>query len=349
MRLSYSKIKSHDSLREGAGGVTKRVICAGEILCDFISTTKGVGLADASQFVKKPGGSQFNIAVGLARLGVGVSLLAKIGDDEFGDFLRDFLSVEGVDMSCAVSGAGRGTTLAVAAVNALGKPEFRFYRENSADMSLAVDELPPISPRETAAFSFGSLALADSPVGDAILVVFEKMRASGVMTVLDPNVRPLYAQERPIYRHRMKYLMPLVDILKLSDDDLAWLSGTRDVGEGLSRLGYNPAGLVIVTEGARGARALWRGETVNVPCPAVEVAETTGCGDAFAAGVISKLAPLGRMGLADMSPKFLRNALAWANACASIVATRCGAADAMPNQAEAEDFMMARMMGSYAG
>lgn len=329
--------------------MTKRIICTGEILYDFISTARGTGLAGASQFVKKPGGSPFNIAVGIARLGLDVSFLVKIGDDEFGTALKDFLSSEGVDMSCVVPGAGHNTTLAMAAINELGKPEFRFYRDNSADISLSVDELPPIAPRETLAFSFGSLALADNPVGDAILCVFEKMRASGVMTVLDPNVRPLYVEERPIFKKRIKYLIPLVDVLKLSDDDLAWLTGTRDVGEGLSKLDCNPAGLVIVTEGPRGARALWRGETVSVPCPDVEIAETTGCGDSFIAGVISKLAPLGRLGMADMSPKFLKNTLAWANACASIVATRYGAANSMPRPAEVEEFMLAHAMGPYGG
>ncbi|MCL2684363.1 MAG: carbohydrate kinase, partial [Synergistaceae bacterium] len=296
---------------------------------------------------KKPGGSPFNIAIGLARLRMDVAFLVKIGDDAFGAGLREFLSSEGVDMSCVVGGAGHNTTLAMAAVNELGKPEFQFYRENSADISLTIDELPPISPQETSVFSFGSIALADNPVGDAVLCVFEKMRTNGVMTVLDPNVRPLYAEDKPIFRKRMKYLIPLVDVLKLSDDDLCWLTGSLGVEEGLAKLETNPAGLVIVTEGPRGARAIWRGETVRIPCPDVEIAETTGCGDSFIAGVISKLAPLGRSGLADMSLKFLNNTLAFANACASIVATRYGAANSMPCPAEVDDFMQTHQMGPY--
>ena len=328
--------------------MTKRIICAGEILYDFISTTKGTGLAKAVEFAKKPGGSPFNIAIGLSRLGMKVAFLVKIGDDEFGGALKELLASEGVDMSCVVEGAGHNTTLAMAAVDARGKPEFRFYRENAADISLTVDELPPITPRETSAFSFGSLALADNPVGDAILSVFEKMRANGVLTVLDPNVRPLYVNDRPIYKKRLKYLIPLVDVLKLSDDDLAWLTGTRIIEEGVSRLGCNHAGLVIVTEGPKGARAIWRGETIRVPCPDVEVAETTGCGDSFIAGVISKLAPLERNGVAEMTPVFLKNTLAWANACASIVATRYGAANSMPYAPEVEEFMRNHPMAALA-
>jgi fructokinase len=329
--------------------MTKRIICTGEILYDFISVAKGTGLGGASQFLKKPGGSPFNIAIGLSRLGMDVAFLVKIGDDEFGASLREFLSSEGVDISCVVDGTGHNTTLAMAAINERGKPEFRFYRDNAADISLTADELPTIAPNGTSAFSFGSIALADNPVGGAILSLFEKMRAGDIMTVLDPNTRPLYVDNRPIYRERIKYLIPLVDVLKLSDDDLAWLTGSRDVEEGLSKLGGNPAGLVIVTEGPRGARALWRGETVQVPCPDVEVAGTTGCGDSFIAGVLSKLAPLGRSGLAGMSPGFLKDTISFANACASIVSTRYGAANSMPRPQEVDEFMKVHHMGPYGG
>ncbi|MDR2780432.1 MAG: carbohydrate kinase [Synergistaceae bacterium] len=318
----------------------KRVICGGEILFDFIATSKGTGLAGAAEFIKRPGGSPFNIAIGLSRLGTDVSFLVKIGDDEFGGALRNFLIAEGVDMSYIVNGAGHNTTLAMAAADEKGKPEYRFYRDNSADISLSIDELPPVTPREASAYTFGSLSLADNPAGETYMYVFEKMRASGVMTMLDPNVRPLYVSDRPVFKKRVKYLAPLVDILKLSDDDLFWLTGTKSIDEGISRMDCNPAGLVIVTEGSKGARAYWRGDTLSVPCRTVEVAETSGCGDAFIAGVMSKLAPLGRSGFAEMTPAFLKNTLIWANACASIVASRYGAANSMPRPSEVEEFLL---------
>ena len=327
----------------------KRIICGGEILYDFISTSRGTGLSGAAEFTKKPGGSPFNIAIGLSRLGMDVSFLVKIGDDEFGGALRDFLIAEGVDMSYVVNGAGHNTTLAMAAVDAMGKAEYRFYRDNSADISLSIDELPPIAPREASAYTFGSLALADNPAGETYMYVFEKMRASGVMTMLDPNVRPLYVSDRPVFKKRVKYLAPLVDILKLSDDDLFWLTRTRSIVEGILRMDCNPAGLVIVTEGSKGARAYWRGETIVVPCRPVEAAETSGCGDSFIAGVMSKLTPLGRSGLAEMTPAFLKNTLVWANACASIVASRRGAANSMPRASEVEEFLLNSAAGTSVG
>jgi fructokinase len=327
----------------------KRVVCGGEILYDFIATSRGTGLSGAEEFMKKPGGSMFNVAIGLARLGTEVSYLVKIGDDEFGGALKNFLISEGVDMSYVVNGAGHNTTLAMAALDAAGKAEYRFYRDNSADISLSADELPPVSPREASAYVFGSLALADNPAGETYMYVFEKMRASGVMTVLDPNVRPLYVADRPVFKKRVRYLTSLSDILKLSDDDLFWLTGTKSVDEGVAMMSCNPAGLVIVTEGGKGATAYWRGDKISVPCLPVEVAETSGCGDSFMAGVMSKLAPLGRSGLAEMTPAFLKNTLMWANACASIVASRYGAANSMPRADEVEKFLLSRAAGPSVG
>ncbi|MDR1885636.1 MAG: carbohydrate kinase [Synergistaceae bacterium] len=319
----------------------KRVICAGDILYDFISTEKGQGLAGSTLFEKKQGGSPFNIAIGLARLGVPVGFLVKIGDDEFGAALKDFLAAEGVDSDVIVDGPGRGTTLAMAAVDREGKVEFRFYRENSADISLTADEIPPLDAARTSAIMLGSIAIADNPVGEALIGVYENMRERGVLTALDPNVRPLYVDSRPIYRERVTRLMRDADVLKLSDDDLFWLagSGSRSVDENLARIQYNKSGLVIVTEGSGGARALWRGGEIRVPGYRVEVAETTGCGDAFMAGILSKLAPLGRTGVMNIGPDLLRETVKWANACAAMVATRYGAASSMPRASEVEDFM----------
>jgi fructokinase len=314
------------------------VICTGDILYDFISTTPG-GLAESSRFEKKPGGSPFNVAIGLVRLGVPTGFLVKLGDDEFGGALRDFLAREGVDPAYLVDGAGHNTTLAMAAVDADGKPEFRFYRENAADISLSIDELPPIDTKNVSVFQLGSICLADNPAGEAQMSVFEAMRSGGVLTMLDPNVRPLYVERRPIFRERVDYLSDKADVLKMSDDDLFWLSGQRSIDEGLRRLKLNPSGLVIVTRGGDGARAIWRGETIDIPGRKVTVAETTGCGDSFNAGIISKLAPLGKKGFDAMTKDQLTEALTWANACAAIVATRRGAASSMPRAAEVEEFL----------
>jgi fructokinase len=319
----------------------KRVICAGEVLYDFISTEVGHGLAGSTHFEKKPGGSPFNIAIGLARLDVPVGFLVKLSDDELGVAIEEFLAAEGVDTSFLVSGAGYNTALSLTAVGDDGKAEFRFYRADSADTSLTIGELPDLREDETSAFLLGSIALADDPVGGTLMSVYERMRGNGVLTVFDPNVRPLYVERRPIYRERAARLIKEADVLKLSEDDLYWLTGsaTRYVDDNLDLLEYNRSGLVILTEGERGARVIWKGEETRVPGYSVSVTETTSCGDAFAAGILSKLLPLGREGMRDMTSGFLNEAAKWANACAAVVSMRCGAADSMPYAHEVEKFM----------
>ncbi len=320
-------------------GTRKIILCAGEILYDFLSTTPGAGLAGSALFEKRPGGAPFNVAVGASRLGLPVGFLAKLGTDEFGEALRQLLLDERIDPSYTLVGEGMNTTLAMAAIDADGKPEFRFYREDPAERSLRTDELPPLRAEEISIFATGSFILADSPAGETYASTFETLRAAGATAILDPNVRPLYVDTRPAYRERLARLMPQADVLKLSDDDLAWITGTRDVEAGLAALPHNPGGLLILTEGPRGARAIWRDETIRSEAFAVEIAETTGCGDAFLAGTIAKLASLGDDPMQKIDPPFVAGLLRYACACAAIVATRRGAAESMPRADEVEAFL----------
>lgn len=320
-------------------GSERYVLCSGEILYDFISATPGVGLARSESFVKRPGGAPFNVAVGLARLGQRTAFLTKLGTDPFGRELRSLLLAEGLDPRFSIEGAGQNTTLAMAAVDAAGKPEFRFYRDNAADVSLMWDEVPEVDFENTALFHFGSVALGEPPASETYIRLFREMKRHGVATVLDPNVRPLYLEGRPEFRPRLMEWMADVDVLKMSDDDLAWISGCPGVDEGLAALPLNPEGLVIVTEGPRGARALWRGRTVQVPGFAVEVAETTGCGDSFLAGVLFQLAPLAPNFEANLNDAVLAETMRFASACAALVASRVGAANAMPRLGEVEAFL----------
>ena len=166
------------------------------------------------------------------------------------------------------------------------------------------------------------------------------MKRHGVVTVLDPNIRPLYLKDKPDFKPRLLKWISEADILKASDDDLAWITGETDVGQALQKLPYNKNGLVVITEGAKGARALWR-EEVAVAGFKVEVAETTGCGDAFMAGMMHGLTPFAD-DLAQLDIPALREILRFANACAAIVATRRGAANSMPRLEEVEAFLRSR-------
>lgn len=320
----------------------KTILCAGEVLYDFISTSAGAGLAGSTLFEKRPGGSPFNITVGIARLGMPVSFLVKIGTDEFGKALNGLILAEKVDPRFIVRGSGMNTTLAMAALDKSGKPEFHFYRDNAAEISLTEDELPHISPSEICLYQFGSISLADEPASTTYLKVFSDMKEAGVITSFDPNIRPLYVDDKPHYKELVLSLLPKVDILKLSDDDLSWLSGKETIEEGLASLPLNASGIVVVTEGASGARALFNGNSIHVGGFSVTVAETTGCGDSFMAGFIFNLLTHTEGDLSRLNHNMLKECLRFANACAAIVATRFGAANSMPQLHEVTEFLAKR-------
>ncbi|MDR1977317.1 MAG: carbohydrate kinase [Synergistaceae bacterium] len=315
------------------------MLCSGEILYDFLSTTPGTGLAKSETFEKRPGGSPFNIAVGLARLGQRTGFLVKLGTDEFGLELKDLLLNEGLEPRYLIEGKGQNTTLAMAAIDTAGKAEFRFYRDRAADVSLTWDEVPPIDPREVTFYHFGSVSLGEPPASETYIRLFKTLKEQGVVTVLDPNIRPLYLKDKPDFKPRLLEWISEVDILKSSDDDLTWITGEDDVERGIRKLTYNKNGLVVVTEGAKGARALWRGQAVSVPGFEVRVAETTGCGDAFMAGMMYRLASFAEHPLDKLDMPGLNEILRFANACAAIVATRRGAANSMPTLQEVETFL----------
>jgi fructokinase len=132
----------------------KNILCAGETLCEFISASVGAGLAGSTLFERRAGGSPFNTAIGIARLGLPTALLVKVGTDEFGVALHKLMLAEHLDPRFIIEGEGNNTTLAMAAISKTGDPEFRFYRDNAADVSLTIQEVPEISPEEISLFHF---------------------------------------------------------------------------------------------------------------------------------------------------------------------------------------------------
>lgn len=320
----------------------KTVLCAGEVLYDFISTTVGAGLAGSTLFEKKPGGSPFNIAVGMARLGLPTAFLVKVGADEFGNALQKLMLSENISPKFIVTGTGQNTTLAMAALDKAGKPEFRFYRDHAADVSLTPDEVNEISPEEIGLFQFGSIALVDEPAATTYMETFKTVKKLGITTSLDPNIRPLYVDGNEAYAKRIRSLLDKVDILKMSDDDLFWLSGKRSIDEAVNELPLNKSGVVVITEGAHGATAFYKKERFRLAGFPVTVAETTGCGDSFMAGFIAKFMSATSGNIEELTPDIIKDSMRYANACAAIVATRFGAANSMPKPREVTEFLSKR-------
>jgi fructokinase len=316
----------------------KPVLCGGEILLDFLSKEVGKGLADSILFEKRPGGSIFNVAVGLRRLRVSTSLLTKIGGDEFSQGLMDVIIEEKINTECLKRDINLKTTLAFVAINKEGKPEFRFYRENAADTMLTVSEIKQINPRDYSMYHFGSISLLTKPASDAYLEVLNAFYREKVVTSFDPNIRPSLIKDRKKFLDMFYKIAEIVDILKMSDDDLEYITGLTDVKEGLRKIPNKTNCLILVTLGKNGAIGYYKSQFIHVPTfNKIRVKDTTGCGDAFMAAIIYRL--LNSSGFKALSISKLTDILTFANAAATIVSTRYGASNAMPRLLEVNKFI----------
>lgn len=317
----------------------KPVLCGGEILLDFISKETGKGLDHSVLFEKRPGGSIFNVVVGLRRLGVSVSFLTKIGGDEFAQGLMDIIRREKINTECLKRDINLKTTLAFVAVNKEGKPEFRFYRENAADTMLTVSEVKEINPKNYSMYHFGSISLLEKPASDAYLELLNMFYKEKVITSFDPNIRPSLIKDKKDFLNMFFKISKMVDILKMSDDDLKYITGLTDAKEGLRKiLNKINSSLILVTLGKNGVLSYYKGQFMHIPTfNKIRIKETTGCGDAFMAAVIYRL--LKRDNFPVFSRSKLTDILTFANGVATIVGTRYGASNSMPGLQEAEEFI----------
>jgi len=314
------------------------ILCAGEILFDFISKSPNKGLGESELFEKRPGGSPFNVAVGLAKLGADVSFLTKIAQDEFGKFLFEYLKENGVNTDCSFTVEGLKTSLAFAAVDAQGKAEYEFYRDNAADTRLELKDIENLDYEKFNIFHFGSIALIDEPTSSTLTRLFDNFVSGDLVTSFDPNIRLSLIKNRENYNNLVKNIIKKVDILKMSDDDLYYLTEKKNVEEAIMTLSVKEGAILFVTLGSEGSLVYKDGIIRRVPGYKVKVVETVGCGDSFMAGILYKLRDFSKDELSNITVEELAEYADFANKCAAIVATKQGAANAMPSLSEVSQF-----------
>jgi fructokinase len=316
------------------------VLVGGEALLDFISTEIGSGLGGSRTFEKWAGGSPFNIAIGVQRLGVPVAFVGKFGVDQFGDGLVDFLKNESIDVTQVVREQGTKTTLVFIAVDKESKPDFSFYRDNAADISLRADELTKVQPDAFSMCHCGGIVLAAEPSASAYALLADRFVEKQIPVSLDPTIRKSLISDPDRYLSFLRKFIEKVTILKVSDEELQFLSGTTDFDEGVKALPSKEGALVFVTLGRAGASVYRDGvKLAHAPGFAVKAVETTGCGDCFMSAVLARLAGKSIANLAVIGSDELVSLMHFANAAAAIVATRVGAAEANPTRQEVEQFL----------
>ncbi|MFB9389188.1 carbohydrate kinase [Streptomyces coeruleoprunus] len=256
------------------------IVVAGEALIDLVPEGTPVAVPGLSPLVPRLGGGPYNTAVALGRLGARTGFCSRVSTDAFGEALLDGLRGAGVDTGLVQRGA-EPTTLAVASVAADGSARYGFYAEGTADRLF---ELPERLPEEARAVAFGTCSLALEPGASAYEALLRREAGRGLLTLLDPNVRPGLIPDADAYRKRFAGWLPYVSLLKLSEEDAAWLGGTPEEWPAAG-----PAA-VVLTRGAAGMTVWTRELSVSVPGVPVRVADTIGAGDTVNAALLHGLA-----------------------------------------------------------
>jgi fructokinase len=297
------------------------ILCCGEALIDMLPRRTAEG---ETAFAPYAGGAVFNTAVALGRLGAPSGFFTGLSTDLFGDILARALAAAGVETALCVR-SGRPTTLAFVTLTD-GQASYAFYDENTAGRLLAATDLPVLPDRVQALF-FGGISLVNDPAASAYEAL-QAREAGARVTMIDPNIRPGFIADEPAYRSRIGRMIARADIVKLSDEDLRWLSGPGAPADLARALVASGPGVVFVTEGARGARAVTATQDRFVAATRVAVADTVGAGDTFNAGVLAALQAAGgltRAGLAGLSDATLDAALSLGTRAAAVTVSRHGA------------------------
>jgi fructokinase len=298
------------------------LVCGDSLFDFFLDGDAGPG---AAQFAARAGGSPFNVAVGLSRLGCDSGLLTALSEDMLGKRLTRVLAAEGVSTAYAVS-TTRPTTISLVGLDAAGVPEYQFYGDGSADTGLSVADLPKLGA-DVIGLHFGSYSLAVSPVADAHAALALAQRDRFVS--LDPNIRPTIEPNMAVWRRRLDVLYPVADLVKTSAEDLGMLHpglAPADFAAGLIAKGVK---LVVVTDGGETVLG-WtaQGHHATARPPKVAVIDTVGAGDTFQAALIARLCAHAQgpaAALAALDQAGLARLLDYAARAAAITCSRRGA------------------------
>ncbi len=314
------------------------VVCLGEALIDLVAEGHEVPLSDAERFVRAAGGAPANVAVGAARLGASAGFVGKVGADPFGDHLVATLAGAGVDTSHMLQDPGHRTGLAFVSLLAGGEREFLFYRHPSADQQLQPSELDEAYLANAKVLHFGTLSLAEEPAREATLRAVHVAGAAGVLRSLDVNLRQGAWPTIAAARRAALAAVALAEVVKVSEEELEFLTGGTD-HKAAAKLLHDALELLVVTRGRAGVAYYLHGASGEVPGFEVAAVDTTGAGDAFVAGMLTGLL---ETPAALTDPLALESVLRRANACGAIATTRMGAIPALPDALQVAEFLSVR-------
>ena len=311
------------------------VTAMGEMLIDFTKngeSEQGNGLFEAC-----PGGAPCNVLAMLNKLGRKTAFIGKVGNDQFGRLLKDTIDAIGIETKGLILDEEIKTTLAFVHTFPDGDREFSFYRKPGADMMLEEKEVDEGLIRGSKVFHFGTLSMTDEPVRTATKKALETAKEAGCLITFDPNLRPPLWKSLDEAKEMMEYGFTQCDVLKISDNEIQFVSGKEDYDEGIQYLQdkYHIP-LIFLTMGKDGSRAYYIDMRVEKAGYPVKAIETTGAGDTFCGCVINGVL---KYGIDNLTEENLEEILQYANAGAALITLKKGAIRSMPEPEQIEEMI----------
>ena len=312
------------------------VVALGELLIDL--TQNGLSAQGNPLLEANPGGAPCNVLALLTKLGHKTAFIGKVGKDGFGNQLQAALVETGISTEGLCWDEAVHTTLAVVHTFADGDRDFSFYRNPGADMRLTTGEVNMELIRQAKIFHFGTLSMTDEPVRSATYAAIAEAEKAGILRSFDPNLRPPLWRTLEEAREQVLYGLAHCDILKISDNEIQWLTGLEDFDAGIRWIQkrFPKIRLILLSMGRDGSRAYADETMAEAKGFSVNAIETTGAGDTFFGGILHHVL---MWGLRAYTQDELTQMLTFANAAAALVTTRKGALRVMPEEAEIKALM----------
>lgn len=314
------------------------VAALGELLIDM--TMNGKSPQGNALYEANPGGAPCNVLAMLEKLGRRTVFIGKVGDDIFGHELREVLDEVGIDSKGLIMDSNVRTTLAFVKTFEDGDRDFSFYRNPGADMMLTKENVDTGLIRSAKIFHFGTLSMTHEPARSATLFALDAAKSAGCLISFDPNIREPLWDSMDEAKEQVLAGLGYCDILKISDNEITWLTGTDDYKEGVEWIfSRYDIRLITVSLGRNGSMAFYRSNPAAPgyrkaeanPFLRKDTIETTGAGDTFGGCILNTVLEKGLEGLDERD---LGEMLRFANAAASIITTRRGALRVMPEPGE---------------
>jgi fructokinase len=322
------------------------VVTLGEMLIDMFPEKDGYKIGEVDAFIPNPGGAPANVAVAAARLDMKSAFIGKLGQDHFGTYLKKVLEDENVDTRGIRFDPVARTTMAFIAKPDKNSAEFVFYRNPGADQLLTAEELDIEMLESTRALHFCSVSLTDEPARSATFQAARIARKAGALVSYDVNYRPSLWNSRTEALEQIRLMLAEVDLVKVNEEEAAFLSGHKVVAAGdpeqldktaRELLKFGPE-LLVITLGEKGSYFHFEGGRGFIPPFKVDSVDAVGCGDSFIAGLLTKLVEE-KDWQSNLSVKKMKENLTFANAAGALTSLKRGVIPALPTRNEVEKFL----------